>query len=70
MTVDTALAISLSVEAPLLLFNATILICIVRQRWKGNASFSTDFFVIYMLQSLADLYHYPMVMAAGIQGRT
>lgn len=50
-----------AVELCLLLFHASVLVCVLRKRANGNAAFRTGFFTLYAMQSTADIADYCLV---------
>lgn len=58
--------IQFSVELPLVVFHVTVFICILNEMYRRNAKFSTGFFTMYMLQSVADLSSYVIVSTAAL----
>lgn len=49
------------VEIPLLCFHISVVVCVIRQVRKKNPMFTTAFFAIYIVQSMADVGTYVMV---------
>lgn len=53
------------VEAPLVAFHVTVIVCIVKQIAKKHVHFATGFFRLYVLQSVADIVNYVWVRSVN-----
>lgn len=49
------------IETPLLVFHATVFICVLNEIYHRHSKFATAFFIIYILQSFADVSSYVIV---------
>lgn len=54
MSLSLGFIVSIAVELCLFGFHLSVLACILRNRTKGNAVFSTGFYTIYIMQSITD----------------
>lgn len=58
---QSSFIVGVSVESVFVMFHISVLLCVVRQRVKGTPLFSSGFFTIYIIQSVADICVYSIV---------
>lgn len=57
----SALLLYLPYEGPLLAFHLSVTYCILRQRRKGHPHFTSNFYTLYLVQAVADVFDYILV---------
>lgn len=67
--VPVQLWVEFSFEAVLIVFHATVVVCILLQVYRGNPEFTSGFFAIYLLQSFVDVGSFVTVSEFISEGR-
>lgn len=63
----TSMWVEVAIETPLVIFHLSVLCVLSREILRRNAVFSTAFFVLYCVQSVADIVYYLAVSDAHLR---
>lgn len=58
---DMNLSLAFLVEIPLVIFHISVTCCIARHILRKSVQFNSGFFILYVIQSAADLVNYVWV---------